>query len=496
VNIISGFFGKHIFAFFILTACSPAATSAPIQTPAAIDTSSSAPIVALTPITPTATVAPTINPSPTVEMKLADLPQTKAAVEQFAAAMKSAGFQADAEQIRLGLTIKETMRKDGKKFEIALTQDGYPLMVKLEEGEWKKTTIGNIGTLGEKAIGINYGYVTSPGVRDAAGCFNLTEVGWDLRWDANESVQGTFNFINPSKYAYPDREVDYAIENGHSISGMSLLDWNSYPDWLIKGVNEKTLNKDQVREIVKNRIEQTMNHYKGKIDTWVVVNEFHPISYGWHEDILQKALGDYTDFAFQIARGAAVQIEKETGRKIHLLYNDSNNEIPTTNLFNEDHAIAKRLKEKGLLDGMGLEMHMLQADNQRVETYQEITTAILRYKKLGIPVYVTELDINLQKIKGSNEELKQVGIDPLLLNGSVDRRLVFQSKFMETILKAVLDADNVDYITFFSLGDEYSWLKTTFGWANADSTLFDKQMQPKIVYYTVLKLLFENLENN
>jgi hypothetical protein len=98
---------------FFLYACAPAATPAAIQPPAAVEASTSVPSATIAPIPPTATIAPTLIPSPTVEVMLADLPQTKVAVDQFAAAMKEAGIQLDAVQIRQGLTIKEITGKDG-----------------------------------------------------------------------------------------------------------------------------------------------------------------------------------------------------------------------------------------------------------------------------------------------------------------------------------------------------------------------------------------------
>jgi hypothetical protein len=81
---------------FVITSRTPAATPTPIQTPAAVETSTSALSATLTLIPPTETSAPTPTPSPTIEVKLADLPQTKAAVDQFAAAMKSVGFSSGA----------------------------------------------------------------------------------------------------------------------------------------------------------------------------------------------------------------------------------------------------------------------------------------------------------------------------------------------------------------------------------------------------------------
>jgi endo-1,4-beta-xylanase len=450
-------------------------------------------------LTPVPSETPTETPIPSLE----SLPTTRESVSQFATAMQKAGISVSAEQIlQQGLQFQTVTGVDGKQYEIAFAhldpdpskqgetlEGNYPLMIKSDSEQWEEATLGNIGTLAGKEIGVSYGFVTSPGVREAAANFNSVEVAWDLRWDGTEPSQGVTMFgYNSDKFSYPDREVDYAIEHGQSVVGMPLIDWNSYPAWLTKGINEKTFTPDQVKEFVKNRIVKTMEQYKGKINTWVVVNEFHPISLGWHEDVLQKSLGDYTEFAFQTAREEADKIERETGKKVVLLYNDSNNEFPSSPLYARDLALAKRLHDKGLIDGMGLQMHILLA-NDHIPTYEEIKTVIEQYKAQGIPVHITELDINLQKITGSDAELKQVGIDPSTLDKNVDRRMLFQERLMENILRAALDSGNVDSITFFGLGDEYGWLNKSLGMLKSEGTLFDKNMQPKVSYYAVLKSL-------
>jgi hypothetical protein len=126
---------------FVMTSCTPAATPVPTQPILLTITQTPVPIASLTPIPPEPTIALTIVPSPTVEVNMVDLPQSKAAADQFASAMKSAGIQVDADQIRVGLTTKEITGKDGKKYEIALTQDGFPLVIKVGNGEWEQASI-------------------------------------------------------------------------------------------------------------------------------------------------------------------------------------------------------------------------------------------------------------------------------------------------------------------------------------------------------------------
>lgn len=498
-----------IILLFLLTACSTATpVLAPTKTPWLLESMSSETPNFLEPTsTKTLTPTPSETPTETAIPPIETMPVTQESVSQFANAMQEAGINITAELIlQQGLQFQTVTGVDGKQYEVAfvhldivpskqgeILEGNYPLMIKSDSEQWEEATLGNIGTLAGKEIGISYGFVTSPGVREAAANFNSAEVAWDLRWDATEPSQGVTMFgYNSDKYSYPDREVDYAIEHGQSVMGMPLIDWNSYPTWLTKGINEETFTPDQVKEFVKSRIVKTMEQYKGKINTWVVVNEFHPISLGWHDDVLQKSLGDYTEFAFQTARDESNKIEKETGKKVVLLYNDSNNEFPSAPVFQKDFDLAKKLMSKGLIDGMGLEMHIMQL-NDHIPTYEEIKTVIDQYKQQGIPVHITELDINLQKITGSDAELKKVGIDPSTLDKNVDRRMLFQAKLMENILRAALDSGNVDSITFFGLGDEYGWLNKSLGMLKSEGTLFDKNMQPKVSYYAVLKSLLASL---
>ncbi len=200
-----------------------------------------------------------------------------------------------------------------------------------------------------------------------------------------------------------------------------------------------------------------------------------------HQDELQKVLGDYTKLAFTTAR--------EANPKAVLLLNNSGNETPYLASYGRDLIIAEYLHQQGLLDGMGLQMHIMQFDTH-IPTYGEILTTILRYKNVGIPVYITELDVNLQNITGSDGQLRWAGIAPASVNPSTNRRFLIQAKIYENIIKAALDSDNVMLISFFSTADRSNWYREAFGWEKADSTLFDNNLAPKPAYYVLMQLLY------
>jgi hypothetical protein len=122
----------------ILASCAPVAKVIPTET--AIPTSTFTPI------------PPTIEPSPTAELPLEQKPETIQAAELLASVISQAGTSITYEQIlQQGLTVvqKESfdptdtagMRKI--KYEIAYTQDDFPLMIKMEGKNWKSANFDN-----------------------------------------------------------------------------------------------------------------------------------------------------------------------------------------------------------------------------------------------------------------------------------------------------------------------------------------------------------------
>jgi endo-1,4-beta-xylanase len=242
------------------------------------------------------------------------------------------------------------------------------------------------------------------------------------------------------------------------------------------------MSREEVQDAVVTRVQTAINDFP-EIETWIVVNEFIPLT-SWHSDDLQLILGDYTEVAFEAAREAnpeAVLILNNTGNETSYQYN-----------YDRDLLVATRLHDLGLLDGMGLQMHIMISDSH-IPAYDEILTTILRYKKAGIPVYITELDVNLERISGTDSELIQAGLDPSTVAQSANRRYLIQAKIYENILQAAFDSENVSMISFFSTTDDTNWYIDAFGWEDADSTLFDDNSNPKPAYYVLMEILLNRL---
>jgi endo-1,4-beta-xylanase len=139
---------------------------------------------------------------------------------------------------------------------------------------------------------------------------------------------------------------------------------------------------------------------------------------------------DYIDEAFVIARRHA-----EDGVK--LFYNDYN----TYQRAKTDAicVLAERLRDRGLLDGVGMQSHVLMG----YPTEADYRTALERFGALGVEVQATELDIPIDAGNDTN----------LRLQGLRYRRLM-------TVLKTADDTGKakVTNVTVWGLEDGGSWL--------------------------------------
>jgi endo-1,4-beta-xylanase len=108
-----------------------------------------------------------------------------------------------------------------------------------------------------------------------------------------------------------------------------------------------------------------------------------------------------------------------------------------------------------------------------------------RFLDLGVRVYITEFDVNLKHVTGTQEE-----------------RLNIQAGIYRDMLDSLLESGGHGFCVF-GIGDEYSWLqgpvKPDIGSfvnsaPNANPTPFDDNLNPKPAYYAMLDVLKNSVE--
>lgn len=278
--------------------------------------------------------------------------------------------------------------------------------------------------------------------------FDLAVISSGFYWESMESTQGQFNF------APVDVQIAFAQSNGMAICGHALLLAQSpyIPDWLAYG----SFSKDELSAILRNFIVQVMNRYKGKIGTYIVVEDA-PLPADMQYDVFYQKFGyDYVDLAFQIAR--------ETDPSAILIYNAGDDETADRPASQLTHQIVERLQAKGLIDSVGFEMHLDATDAPSKDD------VIAEMRSYSLPVHVTEIDVDISGLPGTMEE-----------------RYAEQARIYGDMLSACLESGVCQSFSLWGIGDKYSWLRRAS--PIADPTPFDDNLNPKPAYFALLDAL-------
>jgi endo-1,4-beta-xylanase len=240
------------------------------------------------------------------------------------------------------------------------------------------------------------------------------------------------------------------------VYGYSNFQWTFLKDL-------RDSSRDELIGIMKNHIVQVMSHFKGKVNLWPVVNESrNPTELaeeGEPYDMFGAIIGaDYVDIAFETARKADPSAT--------LIYNECRNEQSKGShgrLTQSTRDIVNRLKSKGLIDGVGIQMHL---DGSQPP---DIDDLIQTLKSYGMPIYLTEFDVDMSKVPGTSEEKNRI-----------------QAQIYKNVFKACVDLGVCRDVYFWETGDKYSWPGGT-------ATMYDDDLKPKPAYFAIRKVLLEKL---
>ncbi len=315
--------------------------------------------------------------------------------------------------------------------------------------------------------------------------------------EANALLEKEFNSITPEnimKWMYihpapdsfdfkiPDQFIDLANKNKMQTVGHALV-WHSQLAPWVEEITDSTILMQQLEK----HITTIVQHFKGRIDAWDVVNEALNEDGTMRESMFYKVLGDdYVTEAFRIAQKVDPDVE--------LYYNDYNIEQKAK----REGAIRliKKIQEAGVkIDGVGIQGHwsLLGASVELIEE------AIEDYAALGIKVMFTELDVtalpNPWDLEGAEvsqnfEDFEgKEFMDPFRAGLPDSMQVKMADRYEELFALFLKHADKIDRITFWGVNDGHSWLN---GWPIKGRTnyplLFDRNFQPKKAYHQVMAL--------
>jgi GH35 family endo-1,4-beta-xylanase len=271
--------------------------------------------------------------------------------------------------------------------------------------------------------------------RDAAGKeFDLMVCENEMKMEVLQPSQGSFNFGSA------DQLVNFAKNNNMAVRGHCLVWHSQQPTWVSSDgkKNDKGWTRAEALAIMKNHITKVMQHYKGKVREWDVVNECldddqttvrtNPTSYDMRkQSVWQLAIGDdYVDSAFVYAHQAdpdAVLYLNDYGVELQ-------GKAKTTAFYN----LAMRLKNAGIpIDGVGLQCHFSTGDVDSVK----LDNTIRRFEEAGLKCIITELDMGIPSTSEAN--------------------LQEQARCYRVVTDIVLNHDNCPTLVVWGIKDNDSW---------------------------------------
>lgn len=289
--------------------------------------------------------------------------------------------------------------------------------------------------------------------------------------------------IHPSKdtfnFELPDKFVALGEKNNMFIHGHTLI-WHSQ----LAPFMTQIIDSTEMVSFMQNHINTIVGRYKGKINSWDVVNEALNDDGTLRNSVFLDALGEeFLSLAFKLAADADPEAE--------LFYND----YSMTNPAKREGAIKliKKLQESGVkVDGIGMQGHW----NLETPSIEEIEKSILDYASLGVKVAITELDITVipspWNLQGADVNQNFEGSEfmnpyPESLPDSIQTKLA--ERYADIFKLFLKHQDKISRVTFWGVNDGQSWKND---WPIKGRTnyplLFDREFKPKKAYYSILAL--------
>lgn len=262
--------------------------------------------------------------------------------------------------------------------------------------------------------------------------------------------------------------LDFARDHGLLVRGHTLVWHSQTPRWFFNegyagGEDAVLADREtmlaRMESYICSVVQLVQQEYPGLIYAWDVVNE--AVNDGDLRPSLWKQIvgDDYIMYAFRYAR-------KYCEERVALFYND----YTTYEAWKRDIILEKILKPlmaEKLVDGMGMQTHLLM-DDPAMEEYEKAVTI---YGATGLEIHVTELDIH-------NADPSEASMDALAMR---------YGQLFSILLRAKKSgAANVTSVTFWGLHDDASWL-TGFRREKSYPMLFERGFKPKKAYYAVIE---------
>jgi len=298
-----------------------------------------------------------------------------------------------------------------------------------------------------------------------------------LKWEKVHPEMSEYNF-QPS-----DAFTAFGEERGLFLVGHTLVWHQQTPDWVFEDEAGNPVDKETLLQRLKEHIFTVVGRYKGRIDGWDVVNEAFEDDGQLRQSKWLQIIGEeYIQKAFEWAH------EADPGAELY--YNDYNMWYPGKR--DAVVRLVRYLQSKGVpIHGIGLQGHW----GLDYPPLDELEAAMTAYARLGLPMIITEMDMDILPLPAQNtgadislnyELLRELNPYPEVLPDSM--QVVQSNRYAEFFRIFSKHSDQISRVTLWGIHDGQSWRNN---WPvrgrSAYPLLFDDNYQPKPALDAIIK---------
>ncbi|MDB5161475.1 MAG: beta,4-xylanase [Candidatus Saccharibacteria bacterium] len=268
--------------------------------------------------------------------------------------------------------------------------------------------------------------------------------------------------LRPTRTTYDFKRMDQVVNFARSHNMPVQAHHYVWGDekWLPKWLTSGNFSKPELLDILHDHIMTVGQHYQGQVAEWTVVNEAFTRAqrlYGLH-DWWADHIGDqsYIDQSFIWARQADPHSK--------LILNDFNSDVINSTSDAMYNYVKGALARGVPIDGVGMQMHIA---GDYPPTKDDVIKNMKRFADLGVGVYVTEFDVNMESVPANDADKDQI-----------------QAKIYYEMMRACIESQACHSFAYLGITDSETWYNY-IGLKDPRPLMFDKRYQPKPAFYSV-----------
>jgi endo-1,4-beta-xylanase len=244
-----------------------------------------------------------------------------------------------------------------------------------------------------------------------------------MKFDALEPAPGVYSFDNA------DAIVDLAERGRLAVHGHALVFDKQVPSWV---TSRQRWAPGEVRELLRSYIQTVVGRYRGRIESWDVVNEPIAPDGSLAPTFFARHLGEeYIELALRFAH------EADPAAKLYVNEFAADELSPRADGLLE---VVKRLRTKRApLHGIGLQFHA--NIGRHAPRPDWVRPNLQRFADLGLEIAVSEMDVRTSTAPGS-----------------LDERLALQADVYGNVARWCAEQPACVRFTTWGVTDRFSWL--------------------------------------